>query len=68
MKELNKIGSYEEDKEMMEIIHNNKKVVRKAKKVNKIKTQIVNIALTVSVSIAFIGLLYLINVIENLKF
>lgn len=68
MKELNKIGSYEEDKEMMEIIHNNKKVVRKVKKVNKIKTQIVNIALTVSVSIAFIGLLYLINVIENLKF
>lgn len=68
MKELNKIGSYAEDKEIMEIIHNNKKVVRKAKKTNKIKTQITNIMLAVSVSIAFIGLLYLINVIENLKF
>lgn len=71
-KELNMIGSTEEDRQMMEIIKDNclKTRIENKKKSKKVKRDeiIMYIIMFVSSSIFMIGLMYFIAVIENLKF
>lgn len=71
-KELNMIGSTEEDRQMMEIIKDNclKTRIENEKKSKKVKRDeiIMYIIMFVSSSIFMIGLMYFIAVIESLKF
>ena len=71
-KELNMIGSTEEDRQMMEIIKDNclKTRIENEKKSKKLKRNeiIMYIMMFVSSGIFMIGLMYFIAVIENLKF
>ncbi len=71
-KELNMIGSTEEDKEMMRIIRDNhfrvQKLNQKRAKYMKRETIINNVMLVVSSGIFFIGLMCFITLIENLRF
>lgn len=71
-KELNMIGSTEEDKEMMKIIRDNhfkvQKLNQKRAKYMKRETIINNVMLVVSSGIFFIGLMCFIVLIEGLRF
>lgn len=65
---MEKVGSTKEDLEMQKILRDNKIKMQQAYKVNAKKEKLLNGFMIVSSSIFFIGLMYLIYVIENLKF
>lgn len=71
-KELNMIGSTEEDKEMMKIIRDNhfkvQKLNQKRAKYMKRENIINNVMLVISSGIFFIGLMCFIVLIEGLRF